>query len=208
MAAGTGKSTPPASVYPARQTGGNTAYGKHVTLEDDDDLAAMQATARGDAAAFERVVRRHRAEVFRLVRRFTSNDADADDLTQQSFMRAHGAADAFRGESTVRTWLHRIAVNVAMTARRAAGNEHGVSMAEVELITNALGTARVNAREVARKLADALDRLPPKQRLVVELRLLRELSFREVAELADCSEESARVNFQHGVKKLREWVTG
>jgi RNA polymerase sigma-70 factor (ECF subfamily) len=174
--------------------------------EDDDDFAAMQRAAGGDAMAFEGIVRRFRPDVLRLARRFAMSDAEAEDLTQQSFMRAHASAGTYRGESALKTWLYRITVNVAMSARRARVGGDGVSLEEVDIITNALGTARMHARQVARRLGQALERLPPKQRLVVELRLLRELPFRQIAEIADCSELAARANYQHAVKKLREWV--
>jgi RNA polymerase sigma-70 factor (ECF subfamily) len=62
------------------------------------------------------------------------------------------------------------------------------------------------AAELWRKVAKRLDELPPKQRLVVELRLFHDLSFKEVADVAGCSEESAKANYSHGVKRLRDVI--
>ncbi len=81
-----------------------------------------------------------------------------------------------------------------------------MSLEDVELITNALGTGKMAAREARRKLAAAVLRLPPKQRQVVELRLIHEMSFRAVGEIMGTSEASAKANYQHAVKKLREWA--
>ncbi len=99
-------------------------------------------------------------------------------------------------------------MNAAMNHARDTRRRRSVPIEEVDLITNALGTGRMAVREARRKLTAALERLPPKQRTVVELRLVHELSFRAIAEIAGTSEDSAKSNFQHAVRRLREWVLG
>jgi RNA polymerase sigma-70 factor (ECF subfamily) len=173
---------------------------------EDADLAILARIRAGDRQAFADLVARHRADIQRLVRGFVKTDAEAEDLTQQTFLRALKAIGGFRGDASLRTWLHRIAVNGAKNHARDEKRTRAVSIEEAELITNALGTGRMAVREVRRKLAEALEKLPPKQRLVVELRLVHEMSFRAIASIADCSEDSAKANFQHAVKRLKEWA--
>ena len=86
---------------------------------DVDETLVAQA-ANGDREAFDELVRRYQSRMFQLVRILTSGDTDAEDLVQDTFVRAYRAVGQFRGDSTFRTWLHRIAVNVVRShaARR------------------------------------------------------------------------------------------
>src|SRR6185436_18417359 len=76
--------------------------------------------ARGNREAFDELVRRYQSRMYQLVRILTSGDIEAEDLVQDTFVRAYRAVGQFRGDSTFRTWLHRIAVNVVRShaARR------------------------------------------------------------------------------------------
>lgn len=166
----------------------------------------LEAFRSGDAALFDRLFREHGALVRGLVRRYLRSDADADDLCQQVFARAFERRSTYRGEAPVRTWLCRIAVNLAMNHRTRSARvdiASDVALEEVASFTNALETAKLVAAELWRKAERHLAALPPKQRLVVELRLFHDLSFKEIGALADCSEASARVNFANGVGTLR-----
>jgi RNA polymerase sigma-70 factor (ECF subfamily) len=174
-------------------------------VEEDEMVRRLRA---GDRRSFEEIVQRHRAGIFRVVRGHVKSDAEAEDVTQQTFLQALRAIATFRGESSLSTWLHRIAVNAALNHLRDQKRTRAVSLEEVELITNALGTGRMAAREAQKKLAAALEQLPTKQRTTVELRLVHEMSFRAIAEITSSTEESARSNYHHAVKRLRELIGG
>jgi RNA polymerase sigma-70 factor, ECF subfamily len=174
---------------------------------DDADAVLIERIRAGERHLFGELVRAYRADVQRLVRGYVKTDEEAEDLTQQTLMRALRGLDGFRGEASFRTWLHRIAKNLSMNHARDRSRFQAVSLEEVELITNALGTGKMAAREARRKLAAAIEKLPPKQRQVVELRLVHEMAFRAVAEIMGSTEESAKANYQHAVKKLRAWMT-
>ena len=176
----------------------------------DEDAALVAAFRRGDVRAFDQLMRRHQQRLVRLALRYVKDADDADDVVQRALVRAHGGLASFRGDSLVRTWLYRITVNLALNhvrdnARRAPLPDDGSSAA---LIDEPVGTARLVAVERRQRLVAAVERLPPKQRLVVELRVFEELPFREVAEIADCSENAAKVNFHLAVKKLRGELDG
>jgi len=177
-----------------------------VARRDDPDheiLARMQA---GERPLFGDLVRKYRVEITQLARSYVKSDEAAEDIAQQTFMRALRGIDEFRGDASFRTWLHRICVNLSLNHTRDNSRFRAVSLEDVELITNALGTGRMALREARRKLAAAVERLPTKQRQVVELRLVHEMSFRDIAEILRSTEESAKANYQHAVKKLREWA--
>jgi RNA polymerase sigma-70 factor (ECF subfamily) len=172
----------------------------------DEELAAR--CAAGDRGAADDLARRHLPQIARLVRRYVKTD-DADDVAQRAMMRAIESVASFRGDSAFRSWLHRIAVNTALNHVRSAPRDRAHrTIDEADLITDTLGTARLVAREAKSKLLVALADLPPKQRASVELRLFEDRSFREVGDALGTSEDSAKANFHHGMKRLREVLVG
>jgi RNA polymerase sigma-70 factor (ECF subfamily) len=175
--------------------------------EEPDEVLVDRAKA-GDRAAGGELARRHLPQLGRVVRRYVPGD-EADDVAQRAMMRGLEQIGSFRGESAFRSWLHRIAVNTALNHVRGAPKARAHRpLDEADLITDTLGTARLVAREAKLRLLEALDGLPPKQRSSVELRLFEDKSFREVAEALGGTEESAKANFHHGLKKLREALAG
>ena len=104
----------------------------------------------------------------------------------------------------MRSWLYRIAINLALNHVRDHARERSQEIEEHRLTTTATGPQRIIADEDAARLRAAIAELPPKQRMVLELRVFDDLSFREVAELADCTENAAKVNFHYAVKRLKE----
>ena len=169
---------------------------------DDPDAALVAQFLDGDSTAFDALVTRHQSAVRRLVLRYVKSDADAKDLTQIAFVRAFEKLSAFRGEAAFRTWLFRIAINLALNHVRGTPADLA-PIGDVAAFTSSLQTSQLVAAEVWRKVSARLDDLPPKQRLALELRIFHDLSFEEVASIAGFSVESAKANFHHAVKRLR-----
>jgi RNA polymerase sigma-70 factor (ECF subfamily) len=176
--------------------------GPRASVGDEADL--VRRLRAGEDAAFADLLRAHRGAIREVVRRYAADADELDEIVQQTFVRAHSALGAFRAESTLRTWLHRIAVNTANEHARARKRAGGPTLDQVDLITNSLGTTRMALREGRRRLAQAIEALPPKQRKVVELRLFNDLPFGAIGAIVGCSEDSAKMNFQHAVKRLKE----
>ena len=177
------------------------------TQAPDPDAELVDRALRGEKRAFDALVTAHRDAITRLCLRYVRKPEDAEDITQRVFLNAFEKLRDFRRESTFRTWIHRIAVNLSLNQIRNAAYEAPIAeLDDLPTFTNALETNRLIAAEVWNRAAARIAELPPKQRLVVELRLFHELTFSEIAVLAYCSEDSAKVNFHHGVKRLREWI--
>jgi RNA polymerase sigma-70 factor (ECF subfamily) len=193
----------PTALATAIATAPALADARAVTPDDPDhELAARFRD--GDRAAFDLIVRRHQKGMWRLVRRYVKSDADAADVTQLAFVRAFRGLAAFRGSATVRSWLYRIAINCALSWLRDHRREQPTVLAEDALIDANPAPAQLAAGDDRAQLRRAIEQLPPKQKLVLELRVFDDLSFKEVAELADCSENTAKVNFHYAVKRLRD----
>jgi RNA polymerase sigma-70 factor, ECF subfamily len=197
-----------------------------IDLDPDRDLA--ERFRAGDRSAFDMLVRRHQKGIWRIVRRYVKRDADAADVTQQVFVRAFKGLASFRGAATVRSWLYRIAINCALSWVRdhrreldeldpggqlgqldqdaLARDRHSVAIHGRSV--DAVAHARIESGQDGKRLRAAIAQLPPKQRTVLELRVFDDLSFREVAELAECTENTAKVTFHYAVKRLREILGG
>jgi len=170
----------------------------------DPDRELTERFQGGERGAFDLLVRRHQKGMWRLVRRYVKSDADAADVTQLAFVRAFRGLAAFRGTASVRSWLYRIAINCALSWLRDHRREQPTELAEDVLTEANPAPAQISAGDDRARLRAAIDQLPPKQKLVLELRVFDDLSFREVAELAECSENTAKVNFHYAVKRLRD----
>ena len=178
-----------------------------VTAADPDQELA-ERFRDGDRTAFDALVRRHQKGMWRLIRRYVKSDADAADVTQLAFVRAFRGLAAFRGTATVRSWLYRIAINCALSWLRDHRREQPAEIGEDALTEDNPAPARLSASDDRARLRAAIAQLPPKQKLVLELRVFDDLAFREVADLADCSENTAKVNFHYAVKRLRDILGG
>jgi RNA polymerase sigma-70 factor (ECF subfamily) len=170
----------------------------------DPDRELAERFRDGDRVAFDVLVRRHQKGMWRLIRRYVKSDADAADVTQLAFVRAFRGLAGFRGTATVRSWLYRIAINCALSWLRDHRREQPAEISEDALIDDNPAPAQLAAGDDRARLRGAIAQLPPKQKLVLELRVFDDLSFKEVAELADCSENTAKVNFHYAVKRLRD----
>jgi RNA polymerase sigma-70 factor (ECF subfamily) len=173
-------------------------------LPVDPDLELVERFQAGERRAFDALVRRHQKGLWRVVRRYVRSDADAADVTQQAFVRAFKGLASFRRAATVRSWLYRIAINCALSWLRDHKREQPTEIAEDALAEAAIAPTKISDGQDAARLREAVALLPPKQRAVLELRVFDDLSFKEVAELADCTENTAKVNFHYAVKRLRD----
>lgn len=173
----------------------------------DEDAELVSRFRDGDRAAFDELVRRYQRPIYHLALRYVKNGDDAKDVAQRAFVRAFQGVGRLRGEASFKSWLYKIAVNLALNHVRDRARLRPVLDTD-DVAIDAVGSARLDDAETRRAVRDALEDLPPKQRLVLELRVFDELPFREVAAAAGCTENAAKVSFHHAVTKLRQWIGG
>ena len=174
----------------------------------DEHLLIERARA-GDTAAFGQLVRLHRDAVYRFAVRWLGDSEHALDVAQDVFMRAYAALRDYRGDGRFRTWLFSITLNVVRTAARRQKRRGEIRLdtgAQFPDLRTPPDTRAARADAYARA-ARELATLPEKQRGAVALRIYEGLSFKEIGEIIGCSEGSARVNYHHGIQRLREALT-
>jgi RNA polymerase sigma-70 factor, ECF subfamily len=159
-------------------------------VSSDPDQPLVRAALGGDLHAFEHLVERHRDVVFRVVARLVASDLEAEDLTQDTFLRAFHRLERYRGEAPFRSWLLRIAHNTAVTyvtqAGRAATHPLDTAGEEVAMSVEAGSPAdQLERRERRERLDKKLKGLGPAHRTVLVLRDIEGLSYEEIARITD-----------------------
>jgi RNA polymerase sigma-70 factor (ECF subfamily) len=169
------------------------------------------------AVRFETLIERHHDEIYAYLWRLldnaggTSADVEAQDLTQDVFLRAYRAFGRLRAGSNHRAWLYKIATNCAYTALKQGRRQanHSVPLDD-ETRLAAVGAAapsldqQLVVDEALERVGQAIAALPPKQRLAVVLRYVQELDYETIARALDCSRDSARANVYQALRRLRQ----
>ncbi len=173
---------------------------------EPSDSELVERGRSGDEVALGALVRRHQDMAFRIALSITRNEDVALDVVQDAFLKAFRALDGFRGDAAFRTWLGTIVGNEARGALRKAKRRRESALDEVGPVASddkdvAQAIEIMDESSRARRM---MQELPEKQRLSVSLRIEEGLSFREIGELIGSSEGAARVNYFHGIRRLRE----
>jgi len=154
----------------------------------------------------DELVARHHGSVFRVALGILRDEDQAADVSQDAFLKAFRGLERFRGDASFKTWLLAITANEAKGALRKRSRRGEMSLdaaaplaagedSPEEQLQNSQETERVKA---------LLQELPEKQRLAVTLRIFEGMSFKEVGAAIGSSEGAARVNYHHGIRRLRE----
>ncbi|MBW8066979.1 MAG: RNA polymerase sigma factor RpoE [Ferrovum sp.] len=163
--------------------------------EREIDQQLVERAQRGDKLAFELLVIKYQRKLLRLVGRLVRDPAEAEDVTQDAFIKAYRALGSFRGDSAFYTWLYRIGVNTAknhlMNQGRRMPTSIGVEEAEYiegnDLLQD-MNTpeAELLSREIARTVNDSMDDLPEELKTAIRLREIEGLSYEDIATVMNC----------------------
>jgi RNA polymerase sigma-70 factor (ECF subfamily) len=161
-------------------------------------MNAIQEVKDGNASSFNEIIRAHQQGIYRLCYRLAGNVEDAKDLTQEVFIKALKGIGSFRGESDIRTWLYRIAINTGSTWRKKNLNQP-LSFE----VTGELADSKTRDVLLQRKISEAVDSLPYKQRSVFVMHHYEGYKHDEIARLTDRSPGSVKANYFQAVQKLK-----
>jgi RNA polymerase sigma-70 factor (ECF subfamily) len=172
------------------------------------DGELLQRARSGDHAAFRTLVERYEQVVAATVIGMLGSGAEAEDVGQETFIRFYAALSRFREEASLKTYLTRIAINLSLNSikrRRRFLSRHveGDLMDTIGVEAGAGPVDRAESREVREVVRNAIDRLAPKQRAVVTLRLIDGYSTRETAEILGLPEGTVLSRLSRALKKLQ-----
>jgi RNA polymerase sigma-70 factor, ECF subfamily len=178
------------------------------------DLAAVSRARGGDADAFRDLVQRHSRTIFRVAYRMTGNEHDADDVVQETFLRAYRQIDKFEERANFGTWLHRIAVNCSLDLLRSRSrhekhritdkdDEDGEMTREFES-TDPQPDRLLFSAELKEHVLVALDRLSGNERTAFMLRHFEGMPVEEIGKTLGIQVNAAKHTIFRAVRKLRE----
>ena len=172
-------------------------------LEVGSAEAALAKARRGDSEAFRELVERHSRSVFRLAFRMTGNEQDAEDVVQESFLRAYKQLGRFESRANFGTWLYRITANCAVDLMRSRQARHDMSRGE-SLDADVPGPDRMaHGAEIERTVQGALTGLSPLERAAFTLRHYEGRSIDEIATTLGLGTSAAKHSVFRAVRKLR-----
>ena len=168
-----------------------------MTINDNDIIETLNASRE---TGFRMLLSKYQEPVYWHIRRLVVSHDDAQDATQETFVRMFRSLEQFRGDSSLRTWLYRIATNEAL---RLIGKRRQET---VSLDSVTTGVEIIAADKVAVKLQKAILTLPPKQQLAFNLRYYDELGFDEIAKIADSTAASVKASYHIAKEKIIKYM--
>ncbi|MFZ6862771.1 RNA polymerase sigma factor RpoE [Undibacterium sp. Ji67W] len=168
-----------------------------MTTEREIDQILVERVQRGDKKAFELLVSKYQRKLMRLVSRLVYDQAEAEDVVQEAFIKAYRALPNFRGDAAFYTWLYRIGINTAknylVTQGRRAPTSTESDVEEAETFSDAEGLRDINtpesllaSKQIAATVNAAMSALPEELRNAITLREIEGLSYDEIAEVMLC----------------------
>jgi RNA polymerase sigma-70 factor (ECF subfamily) len=184
-------------------------------LTADDDLALVHACREGDAAAFEKLVKRYDRKLFRIAQHVTHNREDAQDAVQEAFLKAFRKISQFQENARFATWLTRITINESLMRLRKQRTIREVAMGEdfqnaADTVSFEVADRAANPEEACRRselrniLRRALQELRPALRVVFVLRDVEGLSTEETADVLQLTHPAVKSRLWHARRRLRE----
>ena len=166
------------------------------------EAESIRQAQSGSLGAMEALYESHRSMVYAVALGVCGNRPDADEVLQETFLRAFRSLSAWRGEGKFSTWLYSIAVRTAINWRRRFFPRRPAPLTSEEEASDP-ADALVEA-ESSEELRRAVEKLPPQQRIVLTLRHVRGLSLAEIAELQSCAVGTVKSNLHHAIARLKE----
>lgn len=187
-------------------------HGSEMSAEDRAREAELlvEAAKAGDPRAFDALVRRYRPRIYALALHLTGRPSDADDITQDAFLKAYSKLDKFEGRSQFFTWLYRIALHRALNVKRDRGRRRTVGLEDprvsAAVAVDAADDPRraIELQEEYGYLLAAFDRLSPILRTTVVLTTLQGLSYKEAAIVLDTTEGTIAWRVHEARAQLRK----
>src|SRR5678815_1317994 len=179
-----------------------------------DDLVLVRRAQGGEYSAFDGLVQRYQERIYATVYHMTSNHEDANDLTQETFIKAFKALGSFKGDSSFFTWVYRIAVNKTINFLKTRKNKIHLSLNDLDFnaehdpdlmtfISEKTPRRDMGLTELQEKLNEAMQKLSDVHRLVVTLHDVQGLSHEEIGKIMECNVGTVRSRLFYARQQLQ-----
>jgi RNA polymerase sigma-70 factor (ECF subfamily) len=187
------------------------------TPEGSEETLLVERAKGGDLRAYDELVRRYQERIYGTIYHMTSNHEDANDLAQETFIKAFQALKSFKGGSSFYTWIYRIAVNKTINFLKQRKNRTGMSLNDLDfhaendpdlvaLISHKTPRREVGLVELQEKLNEAMGKLSEVHRLVVTLHDVQGVPHEEIAQIMDCNIGTVRSRLFYARQQLQGFL--
>jgi len=193
------------------------ATGEASAIDAAGEQELVRRARRGDLEAYDDLVRRYQERIYATIYHMTSNHDDANDLAQDTFIKAYQALKSFKGGSSFYTWVYRIAVNKTINFLKQRKGRAHLSLNDLDLnaehdpdlvalISDKTPRREANLNELQEKLNEAMQKLSEPHRLVVTLHDVQGLAHEEIAEIMDCNIGTVRSRLFYARQQLQGYL--
>ena len=176
-------------------------------VEESPDYQAdpelVRAARDGDMRAYDQLIQRYQGRIYSTIYHMTSNHEDANDLAQDTFIKAYSVLKSFKGDSSFYTWIYRIAVNKTINFLKARKNKYSLSLNDMDFnaendpdlvafVSDKTPRREVALAELQQKLNEAMQKLSEDHRMVITLHDVQGLSHDEIAAIMECNTGTVR----------------
>ena len=170
-------------------------------------IALLQEPTR-QREAFECIVKEYSEQLYWQIRRLVFSHDDANDILQNTFIKAWINIDYFRGDAKMSTWLYRIALNECLTFlnKQRANNQLSIDEADKELLNKLESDTYFDGDDTQKIFLQAIHTLPEKQQIVFNLKYFKEMKYEEISEIVGTSIGALKASYHHAVKKIEAFL--
>ena len=173
----------------------------------EEELVHQLSQPNKRAGAFSVIVRTYQERLYWHIRKMVLSHEDANDVLQNTFLKAWNGLDGFRGDSQVSTWLYRIATNETLTflTNKRMRSQSSIDDVEEGLLQNLRADNYFNGNEIQLKLQEAILKLPEKQRLVFNMKYFEDITYDQMEAILGTSVGALKASYHHAVKKIEKF---
>ena len=158
--------------------------------------------------AFKTLLTTYQERLYWHIRRIVLYHDDADDVLQNTFIKIYRSIENFKGDSTLYSWMYRIATNESITFLKQKARKNGVNNEELQekMVANLASDIYFDGDEIQLILQKAITTLPEKQRLVFNMKYFENMKYDDMAQILDTSPGALKASYHHAVKKIKEYI--
>ena len=174
---------------------------------ENEIIALLQDSAR-QREAFECIVKEYSEQLYWQIRRMVLSHDDANDLLQNTFIKAWTNIDYFRGDAKISTWLYRIALNECLTFmnKQRATTQLSIEDVQAEMLDKLETDLYFDGDETQKIFLKAVHALPEKQQMVFNLKYFKEMKYEEISEILGTSIGALKASYHHAIKKIEHFL--
>ena len=175
---------------------------------NEQEIIALLQVPEKQREAFECIVKEYSEQIYWQIRRMVLSHDDANDILQNTFIKAWTNIDYFRGDAKMSTWLYRIALNESLTFlnKQRANRQLSIDDTDTEMLNKLESDPYFDGDETQKIFIEAIKRLPEKQQMVFNLKYFKEMKYEEIAEILGTSIGGLKASYHHAVKKIETFL--